>query len=281
LIAMEHTFHTRHDFTPELGWAAFQLLAELGAEGTTPDGLEAAARVLASPLARRADLRKLLLSLEELGLARREGDSLTLSVAGRALAASAGRYEAGFNAGVHCLYYWRWLWDGRQTLATPSWSYRQVCREIRLAGPMGIEPDAVVLKVAAAGERFGVERVSFSRSSVNGVTGWLKAQVPPLVDPAGGRLCPVHHPRPGLTVLRFQVAALCALHDGDTGIETEAVEQLADALVLAPQELRWVLAEFLGPSDEFSVLGGGKRIIYRGSSDSFVEWIVHGRHDES
>jgi hypothetical protein len=277
---MEHTFHTRHDFTPELGWAAFQLLAELGTEGTTPDGLESAARVLASPLARRADLRKLLLSLEELGLVRREGDRLTLSVAGRALADSAGRYEAGFNAGVHCLYAWRWLWDGREVMATPSWSYRQVCREIRLAGSMGIEPDAIVLKVATAGERFGAERVSFSRSSVNGVTSWLKAQVPALVDHAGGRLRPVGHPRPGLTVLRFQVAALCSLHGGDASIEGAAAEQLADTLVVAPQELRWVLEEFLGSSEEFSLLGGGKRIHYRGSSDSFLEWIVHGRHDE-
>jgi hypothetical protein len=277
---MEHTFHTRHDFTPELGWAAFQLLAELGAEGTTPEGLEAAARVLASPLVRRADLRKLLLSLEELGLVRREGDRLALSAAGRALAGTAGRYEAGFNAGVHCLYAWRWLWDGREGMATPSWSYRQVCREIRLAGPMGIEPDAVVLKVAAAGERFGAERVSFSRSSVNGVTGWLKAQVPPLVAPAGGRLRPVGHPRPGLTVLRFQVAALCSIHGGDTSIEAASAEQLADALVIAPQELRWVLEEFIGSSEEFSLLGGGKRIIYRYSSDNFLDWIVHGRHDE-
>jgi hypothetical protein len=231
-------------------------------------------------LARRADLRKLISSLEELELVRRDGDRLALSAAGRALADSAGRYEAGFNAGVHCLYAWLWLWDGREGVATPSWSYRQVCREIRLAGPMGIEADAVVLKVATAGERFGAERVSFSRSSVNGVTGWLKAQVPPLVDHAGGRLRPVGHPRPGLTVFRFQVAALCSLHDGDTSIEAGAAEQLADALVLPPQELRWVLEEFLGSSDEFSLLGGGKRIIYRGSSDAFLEWIVHGRHDE-
>ena len=277
---MEHTFHTRHDFTPELGWATFQLLAELGAEGTTSDGLESAARVLGSPLARRADLRKLLLSLEELGLVRCEGDRLALSAAGRALADSAGRYKAGFNAGVHCFYAWRWLWDGREGMATPSWSYRQVCREIRLAGPMGIEPDAVVLKVAAAGERFGAERVSFSRSSVNGVTGWLTAQVPPLVDPSGGRLRPVGHPWPGLTVLRFQVAALCSLHGGDASIGAGRAEQLADALVLAPQELRWVLEEFVGSSDEFSLLGGGKRIIYRGSSDTFLEWIVHGRKDK-
>jgi hypothetical protein len=68
---------------------------------------------------------------------------------------------------------------------------------------------------------------------------------------------------------------------GDASVEADAAEQLADALVLAPQELRWVLEEFLGPSDEFGLLGRGKRIVYRGSSDSFLEWIVHGRHDDN
>ena len=28
-----HTFHTRHDFTPELGWATFKLVNELGRAG--------------------------------------------------------------------------------------------------------------------------------------------------------------------------------------------------------------------------------------------------------
>ena len=278
---MEHTFHTRHDFTPEFGWAAFQLIAELGDEGTTAEGLEAAARVLASPLARRADLRKLLLSLEELGLVRRAAARLTLSPAGRALAAAAGRYEAGFHAGVHCLYAWRWLWDRQPERATPSWSYQQVCREIRSAGPMGIEADAIVLKVAAAGERFGAERVSFSRSSVNGVANWLRSQVPPLVGDAGGRLHAVARPRPGLTLVRFQVASLCSMHGGDVGLEADAAEHLANALVVATQELRWVLSGLFEASDEFAVVGGGKRIIYRGSSDPFLEWIVHGRHDDN
>jgi hypothetical protein len=173
---LEHTFHTRHDFTPELGWAAFQLLAEMGDAGTTMEGLDAAARTLASPMARRSDLRKLLRSMDELGLLRRSPGKLSLSTTGRALAASAGRYEPGFFAGIHCLYAWGWQWGCRSELATPSWSYRQVCREIRIAGPLGIEPDAIVLKVAAAGERFGADRVSFSRSSVNGVTAWLNSQ---------------------------------------------------------------------------------------------------------
>ena len=170
---MEHTFHTRHDFTPEFGWAAFQLLAELGQQGTTLSDL-ARPQALASPLARRSDLRKLLLSLVELGLVRQSDERLTLSVAGQALAATAGRYEAGFHAAVHCLYAWRWLWEGKMGWATPSWSYQQVCYEIRSAGTLGIEPDAIVLKVAATAERFGADRVSFSRSSVNGVASWLK-----------------------------------------------------------------------------------------------------------
>src|SRR6516165_9159155 len=98
-MELAHTFHTRHDFTPELGWAAFQLLAEMGCEGTTVEGLEEAAKMLASPMARRSDLRKLMRSMDELGLLSRSDDRLSLSSAGRALADSAGRYEPGFFAG--------------------------------------------------------------------------------------------------------------------------------------------------------------------------------------
>jgi hypothetical protein len=278
----EHTFHTRHDFTPELGWAAFQLMAELSAEGTTVEGLEQAARTLASPMARRSDLRKLLRSMDEIGLLDRSADRLRLSEAGQALAASAGRYEPGFCAGIHCLYAWDWLWRRRAELATPSWSYRQVCREIRTAGPLGIEADAIVLKVATAGERFGAERVSFSRSSVNGVTAWLKAHSPPLIGQASARLHALPQRCAGLTSLRFHAAALCALHGGEADVAGENAELLADVLVLPSQELRVVLEESLGGSEEFHLFGrGAKRVVYRGSLDPFLEWIVHGRHTEN
>jgi hypothetical protein len=278
----EHTFHTRHDFTPELGWAAFQLFAAIGADGAAVEALEQAARTLASPMARRSDLRKLLRSMEELELLGRTGERVVLSEAGRALAASAGRYEPGFCAAVHCLYAWGWLWGRRADVATPSWSYRRVCREIRTAGPLGIEPDAIVLKVAAAGELFGAERVSFSRSSVNGVTAWLKAHSPPLVGQAGGRLHPLANPRPGPTCVRFQSAALCALHGGQASVDGENAELLADALMVPPQELLIVLEEALVGSDEFYLFGrSAKRIAYRASEDPFLEWIVHGRHDDS
>jgi hypothetical protein len=280
-MELEHTFHTRHDFTPELGWAAYQLLAEIGCEGTTMEGLEEAARTLGSPMARRSDLRKLLRSMDELGLLSRSEDKLSLSPGGRALADSAGRYEPGFFAGIHCLYAWGWQWGRRET-ATPSWSYRQVCREIRAAGPLGIEPDAIVLKVAAAGERFSADRVSFSRSSVNGVTSWLKAHSPPLIGQAAGRFHALPRPNPGPTSVRFHAAALCSLRGGQADLDGESAEFLADAFLLPKQELRSVLEESLAGSDEFHLFGPGARgIAYRGSPDPFLEWIVHGRTNDN
>lgn len=276
---MEHTFHTRHDFTPDLGWAAFQLLTAFGEDGVEVDGVEQAAQVLASPLAKRADLRKLLRSMEEIGLVRSPGNKLALTVAGVALAGAAGRYPQGFFAGVHCLYSWMWLWGGRDAVATPSWSYRQVCRAIRAAGPLGIESDAVVLNVTGAAERFKAERVSFSRSSVNGVTGWLRAQSPPLLEPIPGRLhCPAI-PRTGLTCVRFQAAALCRYGGGEANLSGEHAELLADTLLIPTADLRRVLEESLATGTEFHLLSNGKRIVYRSSADPFLEWIVHGQLD--
>ncbi|MBA4064861.1 MAG: hypothetical protein C0501_14335 [Isosphaera sp.] len=276
---MEHTFHTRHDFTPDLGWAAFQLLAAFGTEGVEVDRIEKAAQVLASPLAKRADLRKLLRSMEEIGLVRIAGNKLALSGAGIALSGSAGRYPQGFFAGVHCLYSWTWLWSGQAAIATPAWSYRQVCRAIRTAGPLGIESDAVVLSVTGAAGRFNAERVSFSRSSVNGVTAWLRAQSPPLLEPITGRLHSPATPSPGLTCVRFQAAALCRHGEGEASLTGESAELLADALLIPPAELRRVLEESLAPGAEFHLLGNGKRIAYRSSVDPFLEWIVHGQLD--
>lgn len=276
---MEHTFHTRHDFTPDLGWAAFQLLAAFGEGGVEVDGIEQAAQILASPLAKRADLRKLLRSMEEIGLVRSSGNKLALTVAGVALAGAAGRYPQGFFAGVHCLYSWSWLWAGREAIATPAWSYRQVCRAIRSAGPLGIESDAVVLNVTGAAERFKADRVSFSRSSVNGVTSWLRAQSPPLLEPIAGRLhCPAT-PRPGLACVRFQAAAMCRHCGGEASLTGEHAELLADTLLIPPADLRRVLEEALATGTEFHLLNNGKRIAYRSSADPFLEWIVHGQLD--
>jgi hypothetical protein len=71
-MALEnHVFHTKHDFTPEFAWAAFQLLAELDQEKVTPVHLYEVAQLTASPLAKRADANKLLGALQEIGLIER------------------------------------------------------------------------------------------------------------------------------------------------------------------------------------------------------------------
>lgn len=273
---MEHTFHTRHDFTPELGWAAYQLLGEMPGGVASLHSLSSAAALLASPLARREDLRKLLRSMEELGLVVRGGDDFSLTSAGRTLALSAGRYQAGFVTAVHTLYAWTWMWSGDPGVATPSWSYRRVCRAIREAGTTGIEPDAVVAQVVTGGARFGTDRVSFSRASVGGVTSWLKAQLPALVETSGGRVRPRLGYRPGLGCVRYQVAALCRLGRGTGSLTGEAGGQLADSLLIPPTEVASILRETLESDREFHLLAKSQRVVYRGSQDPFLDWIVHG-----
>jgi hypothetical protein len=97
-------------------------------------------------------------------------EEVRLSFAGEALTASIGRYEIGFCMAVHCLYAWKWIWAGDATMASTSWSYREVLRQILAAGSTGIDVDEIVLQVVAAAERFDTGKVSFSRSSVSGVT---------------------------------------------------------------------------------------------------------------
>ena len=64
-------------------------------------------------------------------------------------------------------------------------------------------------------------------------------------------------------------------------MEGENAELLADVLVMPSHELRLVLEESLGRSEEFHLFGrGAKRIVYSGSTDPFLEWIVHGRHTD-
>ena len=133
-----HTFHTRHDFTPELGWAAFQLVHELGRAGLAEGGLAEAARATTSPLARRSDLTKVLASLEERGVIARMGKAIVLTELGHALATGVGAYETGFRAAIHCLYVWQWLWEADRDHANPSWSYREVCRQLLVSTPSGI-----------------------------------------------------------------------------------------------------------------------------------------------
>ena len=170
-----HVFHTRHDFKPDLGWEAFQLLSEIPSDGISASSLHTISKAVGYPLGRLSNLTKLLASMQDVGLIEKTREGIALSKAGRSLAKGIGSYETGFHAAVHCLYAWKWIWDGDKKTASPSWSYREVLRQILNSGSIGVDSDEIVLRlVSVAEEDFGKVKVSFSRASVSGVTAWLE-----------------------------------------------------------------------------------------------------------
>jgi len=271
----QHTFHTKHDFTPEFGWAAFQLLAEIGSDGVAPSKLQSLAEAIASPLTKRAGLNKLLSAMQDVGLISRCRESVCLSDAGKALAKGLGRYEEGFRSAVHCIYSWKWIWDRDTSVASPSWSYREVLRQILNAGVSGIEPDEIVLRVISAAECFNVDKVSFSRSSVSGVTMWLEAQSPPLIQKKGNRIFTQSFLLPLGSSIRLHLAALCAFNDNEAILDATNTQLLAECFLVPADELVGFINDFAQDSNEFLFISSvPNRIIFNGSDDSFIEWMV-------
>jgi hypothetical protein len=270
----DHTFHTRHDFTPEFGWAAFQLLYEIDRPAIAPSDLEKAARNATSPLARLGDLSKVLASLEELGLLSRDGKTVGLTEFGRALASGLGAYETGFRAAVHGVYAWKWLWDKDHKRASPPWSYRQVCSQLLASPPTGIAADDLVLRVVDAAGVFKAERVSFSRSSVSGVVHWLAAQTPPLVEMTGKKVTRARGQITSPTMLRVNLAAMCALEGGPTSLDGKALELLAEAVLVPPDELWLSVVEYVRDSAEFTFIPGGRgTVAFNRSDDAFIQSV--------
>jgi len=269
-----HTFHTRHDFTPELGWAAFQLVYEMGRAGAASGTLESAARAATSPLARLSDLTKVLASLEDLGLLTREGKAVALTDFGQALAVGVGAYETGFRAAVHCVYAWKWLWEGDRDHASPSWSYREVCRQLLSGPPVGIASDDLVLRVVDAASVFNSERVSFSRSSVSGVVNWLMAQTPALVEEVGKNITRVRGQGPSPSSIRLNLAAACALEGGRVNLDGKGLTLLAESVLIPPDELWLPVVEFARDSTEFAFISGGRgTVVFDHAEDAFVRWV--------
>ena len=271
-----HVFHTKHDFKPELGWAAFQLLAEIGSEEILPTDLHAIAKAIGSPLAKRSNLTKLFASMQDVGLIEKRQEGITLSKAGRFLAQGIGSYEIGFRSAVHCLYAWKWIWDGNTQLASPSWSYRQVLREILSSGSSGVDSDEIVLRTVSAAEGdFNAVKVSFSRSSVSGVSMWLESQAFPLIRKEGRRI--LRHNASTITAdsTRLHLAALCALGSDKVTLDKKNIQLLAESVLIQPDELVSIVEDFAHDSDEFLFIPAvPSQVIFKRSEDPFIEWIV-------
>ncbi|MYC76283.1 hypothetical protein F4X10_11020 [Candidatus Poribacteria bacterium] len=271
-----HVFHTKHDFKPELGWAAFQLLSEVPTDGISPSGLHAISKVIGSPLAQRNSLTKLLASMQEVGIVEKTRAGVGLSKAGKALAKGLGCYEIGFRAAVHCLYAWKWIWDGDKKTASPSWSYREVLRQILYSGSVGVDSDEIVLRLVSVAEAdFGKVKVSFSRASVSGVTVWLESQALPLVKKEGKRILCQNSSIPMADAIRLHLAALCSLEKGEIVLDDEKIQLLAESFLIQRDRLIGLLEDFARDTDEFLFISSvPNRVVFNGSEDPFIEWIV-------
>ena len=271
-----HVFHTKHDFKPELGWAAFQLLSEVPTDGISPSGLHAISKVIGSPLAQRNSLTKLLASMQEVGIVEKTRAGVGLSKAGKALAKGLGCYEIGFRAAVHCLYAWKWIWDGDKKTASPSWSYREVLRQILYSGSVGVDSDEIVLRLVSVAEvDFGKVKVSFSRASVSGVTVWLESQALPLVKKEGKRILCQNSSIPMADAIRLHLAALCSLEKGEIVLDDEKIQLLAESFLIQRDRLIGLLEDFARDTDEFLFISSvPNRVVFNGSEDPFIEWIV-------
>lgn len=272
----QHIFHTKHDLTPEFGWAACHLLAALP-DGATPRELLEIACLTASPLAKRSELSKPLAALEDVGLVVRHRDKFALSAAGRALMEGFGQYETGYRAAVHCAYVWGWLWHNTGW-AAPTWSYREVCRQIWTAGPMGLNSDELVRRVVDAAAPFRAAKVSFSRASVNGVTFWLTSQAPPMVEHKAGRWFAVTDRTPLEDDWRLHLAAALANHNGELILDETSLAALAVSLFVPRAELLDELAVFARASDEFLLLATvPPRLRFNRSTEPFLNWMLTHR----
>ena len=271
-----HVFHTKHDFNPKLAWAAFQLLAEIHSDGISATNLHSVAKAVGSPLTQRSNLSKLLGSMQDVGLIEKKQDGVVLSEAGRTLAKGLGGYEVGFRAAVHCLYAWKWIWEQNPQVASPSWSYRQVLGQILSSGSTGIDPDEIVLQlVFTAEEQFKAVKVSFSRSSVSGVTMWLESQALPLIKKEGHRIRCQNTSTPMVDSMRLHLAALCGLNGGEVVLDDRNMQLLAESILIRIDELANPIEAFMRDSDEFLlVLAVPNRVIFKGTKDPFIEWIV-------
>lgn len=271
-----HVFHTRHDFKPSLGWEAFQLLSDVPPDGISASNLHTISKAVGSPLGRLSNLTKLLASMQDVGLIEKAREGIALSKAGRSLAKGIGSYETGFHAAVHCLYAWKWIWDGDKKTASPSWSYREALRQILNSGSIGVDSDEIVLRlVSVAEEDFGKVKVSFSRASVSGVTAWLEGQVLPLVRKEGKRILCQNSSIPMADAMRLHLASLCSLEKGEIVLDDEKMQLLAESFLIQTDRLIGLLENFARDTNEFLFISSvPNRVVFNGSEDPFIEWIV-------
>lgn len=168
-------FHVRHDLRPNLVRELLQIL-QAQPIGCDDNDIQQIATAYGYDLRQRKSYAKLWLSLKELEIIERAGEAYTLNQYGQIIANMSTYYPYLFPEFIHFLYYTSWDNDENKRF---SWSYRTVSLALWQSAPGVVDRDYLVnLVMQQAQERFLVDSISFSTSSIVGILNWLGALQP-------------------------------------------------------------------------------------------------------
>lgn len=163
-------FHVRHDLRPNLARELLQIL-QAHPIGCDDNDIRQTATAYGYDLRQRKNYAKLLLSLKELEVVEHEGEVYTLNHHGQVIANMSTYYPYLLPEFIHFLYYTSWDNDENKRF---SWSYYTVILALWQSAPGLVDRDYLVnLVMQQAQERFAVNSISFSTSSIVGILNWL------------------------------------------------------------------------------------------------------------
>ena len=80
---------------------------------------------------------------------------------------------------------------------------------------------------------------------------------------------------PMADAMRLHLAALCACYRGDATLDGNNIQLLWESFLIRTDDLVGLVLDFTRDSDEFLLTPATpNRVIFRGSEDPFIEWLV-------
>jgi hypothetical protein len=260
----DYVFHVLHNARPEYELEIFHLLEdgqESSYEKLLQDG-EQMGYAIGYQVKTERQLKDVLQVLRDLDLVDRRQVQLTDK--GQTIAQLVYKKPELFTEMIHFLYYTSWQETNKPEKCF-SWSYRTLCNYLWQQGSFVIDKPALSSLISSeASEAFQIHSVSFSPSSVTGITIWLEALNPPVILQDGSKsedrfgrrtFCP-----PELLILSMDYIYRCA--DADYGSNLLLSEtrrnMICQLCLLEPNSLERVMEYTLAQFDYLQTgIGGG------------------------
>jgi hypothetical protein len=104
---------------------------------------------------------------------------------------------------------------------------------------------------------------------------WLASQALPLIKKKGQRILLPNSSAPLADSVRLHVAALCALGGGEATLNDENRQLLAESFLIGADEWLGPVTDLIRDPGEFLFIPTiPSRVIFKGSEDPFIAWMV-------